>query len=72
MIMLGFRILKNARVTAMSKANPCETKTAKAIVDATTYFNKPEIVAKVSEGLGDAMKGLDIKELEIRLQERGD
>ena len=48
------------------------SKTAKAIVEATTHFNKPEIVAKVSEGLGDAMKGLDIKELEIRLQERGD
>ena len=46
-------------------------KTAKAIVEATTHYNKPEIVAKVSEGLGDAMKGLDIKELEIRLQERG-
>jgi len=46
-------------------------KTAKAIVEATTHFDKPEIVAKISEGLGDAMKGLDIKELEIRLQERG-
>src|SRR3989344_1816415 len=45
-------------------------KTAKAIVEATTHFDKPEIVAKVSEGLGDAMKGLDIKELEVRLQER--
>ena len=47
-------------------------RTAKAVVEATTHFSKPEIIAKVSEGLGDAMKGLDIKELEVRLQERGD
>jgi len=45
---------------------------AKAIVEATTHFNKPELIAKASSGLGDPMKGLDIKELEIRLQERGD
>ena len=43
---------------------------AKAIVEATTHFDKPEIIAKVSAGLGEAMKGLDIKELEIKLQER--
>jgi len=45
--------------------------TAKAVVEATTNYNKPELVAKVSAGLGEPMKGLDIKELEIRLQERG-
>ena len=44
---------------------------AKAIVEATTHFDKPEIIAKVSAGLGEAMKGLDIKELEVRLQDRG-
>ena len=47
-------------------------KMAKAIVEATTHFDKPEILAKVSTGLGEAMKGLDIKDLEIKLQERGD
>ena len=45
---------------------------AKAVVEATTHFDNPELIAKVSAGLGEAMKGLDIKELEIRLQERGD
>ena len=44
---------------------------AKAVVEATTHFNKPEIVAKVSSGLGEPMKGLDIKDLDIKLQERG-
>ncbi|MFL5979204.1 MAG: pyridoxal 5'-phosphate synthase lyase subunit PdxS [Gaiellaceae bacterium] len=31
---------------------------AKAIVEATTHFNDPEILARVSRGLGDAMSGL--------------
>lgn len=34
---------------------------AKAIVEATTHYNDPKILAKVSEGLGEAMKGLEIK-----------
>jgi len=46
---------------------------AKAIVEATTNYDNPEILAKVSEGLLDAMKGLDISEIpkEQLLQERG-
>jgi pyridoxal 5'-phosphate synthase pdxS subunit len=31
---------------------------AKAIVEATTHFRDPEILARVSQGLGDAMAGL--------------
>ena len=48
-----------------------QSEMAKAIVDATTHFENPEIIAKVSSGLGEAMKGLDIKELELKMQERG-
>jgi pyridoxal 5'-phosphate synthase pdxS subunit len=36
---------------------------AKAIVAATTYFDKPDIVAEVSEGLARAMRGLDVATL---------
>ncbi len=36
---------------------------AKAIVKATTHFRDPEIIAKVSKGLGEAMPGLDIKQI---------
>jgi pyridoxal 5'-phosphate synthase pdxS subunit len=45
----------------------------RAVVEATTHFDDPKLVAKVSEDLGEAMKGLDINELsaEERLQERG-
>jgi pyridoxal 5'-phosphate synthase pdxS subunit len=31
---------------------------AKAIVEATTHFRDPEVLARVSRGLGDAMSGL--------------
>lgn len=36
---------------------------AKAIVTATANYNNPEILAEVSEGLGEAMKGLEISEI---------
>ena len=36
---------------------------AKAIVEATTYFDKPEVLARVSAGIGEAMPGLDISKL---------
>ena len=34
---------------------------AKAIVAATTYYDKPEILADVSTGLGQPMRGLELK-----------
>ncbi len=36
---------------------------AKAIVKATTHFKDAEIIAQVSKNLGEAMPGLDIKEI---------
>ena len=44
---------------------------AKAIVEATTNFRDPEILAKVSRGLGGAMPGLEIAGLETTFAERG-
>ncbi|MEM4663049.1 MAG: pyridoxal 5'-phosphate synthase lyase subunit PdxS [Candidatus Diapherotrites archaeon] len=46
-------------------------KRAEAIVEAARNFNKPDVIARVSENLGQAMKGIDIAELKERLQERG-
>jgi len=46
-------------------------KYARAIVEATTHFNDAKLVAKVSEGLGEAMRGLEIGSLQMRLQDRG-
>jgi pyridoxal 5'-phosphate synthase pdxS subunit len=46
---------------------------ARAIVEATTYYQDPDILAKVSRGLGEPMRGLDIAEIgeEGLLQTRG-
>ncbi len=46
---------------------------AQAIVEATTYYNDPEKLARISAGLKAAMRGLDMSEIppEERLQERG-
>jgi pyridoxal 5'-phosphate synthase pdxS subunit len=46
---------------------------ARAIVEATTYYQDPEILARVSRGLGEPMKGLEISALgeEGLLQTRG-
>jgi pyridoxal 5'-phosphate synthase pdxS subunit len=46
---------------------------ARAIVEATTHFNDPDALARVSRGLGEPMHGMDIKELgeEGLLQVRG-
>ncbi|MEG0773491.1 pyridoxal 5'-phosphate synthase lyase subunit PdxS [Clostridium sp.] len=38
-------------------------KRAQAIVKATTYYNNPEILAEVSEELGQPMDSLDIREI---------
>lgn len=46
-------------------------KMAKAIVEATTHYNDPKLLAKVSEGIGDAMKGLEISKLDTKLADRG-
>ncbi|MBI2613137.1 pyridoxal 5'-phosphate synthase lyase subunit PdxS [Candidatus Kaiserbacteria bacterium] len=52
-------------------ANP--RKRAKAIVEATTHFDNPDILAKVSEGLGEPMRGIELSTLAEgeRLARRG-
>lgn len=46
---------------------------AEAIVAATTYYDDPDMIAKVSRGLGEAMVGITVDELPVshRLAERG-
>jgi len=52
-------------------ANPA--KRARAIVLATTHYNDPEMLAKLSEDLGEAMPGIEISTIEPaeRMQDRG-
>ncbi len=46
---------------------------AAAIVEAVLHFDEPEVLAEVSKGLGEPMRGIEISEIpqEQRLQERG-
>ncbi|MDE0701766.1 MAG: pyridoxal 5'-phosphate synthase lyase subunit PdxS [Acidimicrobiaceae bacterium] len=46
-------------------------KMASAIVEAATHYQDPAILVKVSAGLGDAMAGLEISGLDMKLAERG-
>lgn len=48
-------------------------KRARAIVQATTHYKDPEILAEVSEGLGDAMVGINVSQMEDsdKLAKRG-
>ena len=49
------------------------SKRARAIVEATTYFNDPDVLAKVSRDLGEAMVGINLDDLAAsqRLAGRG-
>ena len=51
--------------------NPAQR--AKAIIKATTFYDDPDVIAKVSRGLGKAMVGLSVEEIteSHRLAERG-
>ncbi len=48
-------------------------KRAQAIVQATRHFDNPDIVAKVSRGLGEAMVGINVADIPVhhRLEDRG-
>jgi len=50
-------------------SNP--SKMAKAIVDAVAHYKDAAYVAKVSEGLGDAMPGLEMDTLDVKMAKRG-
>ena len=46
---------------------------AEAIVKATTFYDDPDVIAKVSRGLGEAMVGINVDDIPVphRLAERG-
>ena len=48
-------------------------KRAKAIVEATTHYNDPDVIAKVSRGLGEAMVGINVSAMPQgdRIADRG-
>jgi len=44
---------------------------AKAIVEATTFYNDPKKLAEISEDLGAPMTGIEMDEINVRMAERG-
>ena len=60
-VFVGSGIFKSAEPPTM----------AKAIVEATTHYADPAILAKVSRGLGEPMRGDEIATLDVKLAERG-
>ena len=60
-VFVGSRIFKSEDPATM----------ARAIVEATTHYQDPDVLAKVSRGLGEPMHGLEIEMIETRMQERG-
>ncbi len=48
-------------------------KRAKAMVSATTYYDRPDLLAEISTGLGEPMRGLEMRTIpeEQRLASRG-
>ena len=50
-----------------------DEKRAEAIVKATTFYTDPDVIAKVSRGLGEAMVGINVEDIPQphRLAERG-
>lgn len=46
-------------------------KMARAIVQAVRNYDDPDALARISEGLGEAMQSLEIERLEDRYAERG-
>jgi len=60
-VFVGSGIFKSSNPSAM----------AKAIVEATAHYRDAHIVAKVSRGLGDAMRGADSATVAVRMADRG-
>jgi pyridoxal 5'-phosphate synthase pdxS subunit len=51
-------------------SNPA--KMAKSIVEAVTFYDDPKKIAKLSEGIGDPMQGLEMDTLETKMAERSE
>ena len=64
-----FKLAKNDGTPDFDK----QLRLATAIVEATTYYNNPDVIAKVSEGLGALMSGIAVRSLkpEEILADRG-
>jgi len=72
-VFVGSGIFKSGEGLNDKERRAAWSSRAKAIVEATTHFNNPEILAKVSRNLGEAMVGINLDDLadNERLASRG-
>jgi len=72
-VFVGSGIFKAGEGLAEDRKIKEQERRARAIVQAVANYNRPEILAQVSESLGDPMKGLDVREIpeEQLLAKRG-
>ena len=66
------RLIKNVEVAARTGGGD-PARRAAAIVKATAFHDDPDVIAKVSRGLGEAMVGINVDDVPVahRLAERG-
>ncbi|MFA4663052.1 pyridoxal 5'-phosphate synthase lyase subunit PdxS [Pyrococcus kukulkanii] len=60
-VFVGSGIFKSSNPPAM----------ARAIVEAVNHWDEPDVLAEISREIGEPMRGQDIAELEVRMEERG-
>ena len=73
---LDFEVLDSpdaGKIFCPNCANEIDSKRAQAIVEATTHFQNPDVVLKVSRALGEPMVGINISDIpeSERLAQRG-
>ena len=62
-----------SRDRCATSSTACCAQRAAAIVKATTFYDDPDVLAKVSRGLGEAMVGINVADIPVphRLADRG-
>jgi len=70
-VFVGSGIFKSGEGLSPREAVKAQAKMASAIVKATTHYNDPDMLAEVSRGLGDAMRGRSVASIPLAEQLAG-
>ncbi|RLT28528.1 MAG: pyridoxal 5'-phosphate synthase lyase subunit PdxS [Chloroflexi bacterium] len=67
-VFVGSGIFKSGEGLTAREAIKAQSRMASAIVKAVTYYNDPDMLAEVSRGLGDAMRGQSVASIPVSQQ----
>lgn len=70
-VFVGSGIFKSGEGLSPREAVKAQAKMASAIVKAVTHYNDPDMLAEVSRGLGDAMRGRSVASIPLAEQLAG-